>query len=388
MPTRGYRPPAPDVVHSNTDLLEDRPQRLAREELLPRVARKLQNAINVVPHWFELFSRLRTGRRCSCFEATDDPSGACRICFATGVVGGYQKRGTRLEVFDVTMPNALMLNVAIDFAAVTRPLAFKLRNTSVYGEMDWYVDLLPNVGAIDTFQILKSAPRGSAVDIYVRTGNEAVYTYLNPEDFTQTKAELNRRLHSNRLYFRAVLRRSTPAAPLPRLVGIRLAYRVQETSAIRIDIPLQTYSMVLEEFGIVNSFSSQSFVTDNAVKNFTNEDFLYDCNEGALWKIIEIEKNNPMGVLTGWDLTTRVIHPFEPYRLVPLGEVPALHDGAFAIRSRETEADMRRTGMLQPKGRYVQGDRSPVSFQQVNPTSTTGITPGAASVDPSTIVRR
>lgn len=381
MAARGYMPLAPDSIVSNTDLLGDLPQRLARQELIPRIAKKTQNSINVAPHWFELFSRLRTGRRCSCFEATDDASGACKICYATGVVGGYQKRGTRLEVFDVTMSNALMLNVAIDFASVTRPLSFKLRETAVYGEMDWYVDLIQNVGIVDTFQVLKSVPGGSAVDVYVRTGNETVYTLASD-------TEINKRLSSTRLYFRAVLRRATPKSPVPRLVSIRFSYRVQPTAAIRIDLPLQTYSMVLEEFGIVNSFSSQSFAADNTVKNFTTEDFLYDCDEGALWKIIEVSKNNPMGVLTSWALTTRVIHPFEPYRMVPLGGVPALQDGAFAIRSRETEAEMRRVGSLQVKGRYVQGARFPVAFEHTTPENSTGLAPGVASAANDPISRR
>jgi hypothetical protein len=96
MPTNSYRPPSRDRIDANTDILGDNPQRIAREELIPRIAKKSANAANVAPHWMELFSRLRVGRRCSCFEVEDDASGACKICFATGVVGGYQKRDNKV----------------------------------------------------------------------------------------------------------------------------------------------------------------------------------------------------------------------------------------------------------------------------------------------------
>jgi hypothetical protein len=381
MPTNSYRPPSRDRIDANTDILGDNPQRIAREELIPRIAKKSANAANVAPHWMELFSRLRVGRRCSCFEVEDDASGACKICFATGVVGGYQKRGTALAILDVTSIGILMANVAIDFASVTRPRTYKLRDTAVYGELDWIVDMQSNVGMLDTFQVLKHAPKGSAVDVYVRTGAETAYVLA-------TETEIVRRIHSSKLYFRVLFRRSTPKAPIPRLIGIRFSYKVMPSTAVRVDMPLQTYSMVLEEYGITNSFSSMQFFADNTVKSYTTEDFFYDTQQGGIWKIIEVNKNDPLGILTSWNLTCRIVQPFEPYRAVPLGKIPALEEGAFALRSRETEETMLKLGMLQVKGKHVQSGRMPTSFDQVNTRNTSNLTPGVSYTNPRTVSRK
>lgn len=313
MSAKGYRPEDTDRVTANTDILGDLPQRHAREDLIPIIARKSQNASNVEPVYFEYFQRIKTGRRCSCFEIETDPAGICPVCYGTGIVGGYNKRGTKTEVFDVTFPNTACANTTPDYNQPTRPTYWSLVKSSVFGTIDFHLDLKQNIGQLDVLEIKDFAPVGTSINYYIRSPAEADFTSL-------TEEALQVRLGQRRLYFRIEMKRSSPAAALPKLVSIRFAYRLIVRTELRVNIPRVRESLTLEELGIYQSFSDQTFWLDNTLKNVSNEDWMYNTLDGTRWKIKEVSDNKPHGILTSWDLTARLVTASEKYYRVPLGK--------------------------------------------------------------------
>jgi len=311
---RGHRPTDDDRVTANTDILGDLPQRHAREDLIPIIARKSQNASNVNPVYFEFFQRIKTGRRCSCFAVETEPAGICPVCFGTGIVGGYNKRGTKTEVFDVTYPNVSCANTSPDYNQPTRPIFWSLIKSAVFGTIDFEMYLRTNIGQLDLFEIRDFTPEGTEIQYYVRSPSETDFVAL-------TESSLRIRLGQQKLLFRVIMKRRSPASLLPKLISIRIAYRLIKNTEIRIDIPRRQESLTLEEFGVYQSFSSQTFWADNTLKNVSTEDWMYSTIDGTRWKVIEVSDNRPHGILTSWDITARLVQNFESYAIVPLGKV-------------------------------------------------------------------
>lgn len=314
MGARGYRPPDDDRVTSRTDILDDLPQRHAREDLVPIIARMSQNATNVDPVYFEFFQRLKTGRRCSCWQVETEAQALCVCCFGTGVVVGYNKRGTKTEVFDVTYPNTKCANTTPDYTHPTRPTFWSLVKTAVYGTIEFDFPITSNIGKIDVFDIQDYQPEGTEIQYYVKAPSEVDFIQL-------TRAAVSARLGQKKLQIKVVMKRVSPSAPLPKLVCIRFSYKLIPHTEVRVDIPRVQESLTLEEFGIYQSFSSQTFFMDNTLKNVSTEDFMYNVRDGTRWKIIEVSDNRPLGMLTSWDLTARLVQDFESYTKVPLGEL-------------------------------------------------------------------
>ena len=314
MSARGYKARDDDRVTANTDILGDLPQRHAREDLIPIIARKSQNASNVNPSYFEFFQRLKTGRRCSCFAVETEPAGICPVCYGTGICGGYSKRGTKTEVFDVTYPHVACANTSPDYNQPTRPIFWSLIKSSVYGTIDFDLTLRSNIGQLDLLEIKDFIPEGTDINYYIKSPAETAFSALN-------EASLKLRLGQQKLMFRVVMKRKSPKSPLPKLISIRIAYKLIQNTEVRIDIPRHQESLTLEEFGVYQSFSSQTFWLDNTLKNISTEDWFYNVLDDTRWKVIEVSDNKPHGILTSWDLTTRIIQNFEGYSRVPLGKV-------------------------------------------------------------------
>jgi hypothetical protein len=310
----GYRPPDDDRVVAKTDILGDLPQRHAREDLIPIIARASQNASNVNPVYFEYFQRIKTGRRCSCWTVEAEPQGICPCCFGTGIVGGYNKRNTKTHVFDVTYPGVGTANVTPDYNAPTRPCYWSLIKTAVFGTLDFEVPLARNIGQLDLLDIKDWSPEGTEITYWVKSPSEADYSRM-------TEATIALRLGQRKLQFRVVMKRVSPTSPFPKLVCLRIAYRLKPQTEVRVNIPRVQESLTLEEFGIYQSFNSQTFWLDNTLRNISTEDWLYSTLDATRWKVIEVTDNKPAGILTSWDLTCRLIQTFESYAIVPLGTV-------------------------------------------------------------------
>lgn len=331
MGANGYRPPDNDRVTANTDILSDIPQRHGREDLIPIIARKSQNASNVNPVYFEYFQRIKTGRRCSCFTVETDPQGICRVCFGTGIVGGYNKRGTKTEVFDVTYKDVACVNVSPDYTHPTRPVYWSMVKTAVRGSINFEIPITSNVGILDLLDIKDYQPEGTEILYYVKAPAEASFVLLSEK-------EVERRLGNKKLQFQVIMRRKTPNAPLPKIVAIRFAYKLVVHTAIRVDIPRTQENLSLDDLGVIQSFSQKNYWLDSTVKNCSSEDFMVNLDDKTRWKIVQVSDNKPMGMLTSWDLTARIIQEMEGYSLVPIGK----YDSRFLpkeIKSIQTDQE-------------------------------------------------
>lgn len=311
----GLDPTLNNTVDTNTDILGDNPQIQAARLLIPQIAKKSRNALQVTPVPFVYFQRLKVGRRCSCYTLEAEPGGECRNCYGTGVVSGFQKLGTRVQTIEVTHPNVRCVNVFPDYNTPTRPIYFTLSDTAVYGYIETDIEInTPNKGIVDVIDLVCTKSKHNSVDAFVKSGMDTDFVPL-------TVANLAKRLGFSRLLVRVVLKRDTPKSDTPKFVGLRLAYNLRNCLTFLMDIPRHQESLTLEDFGIYESFSNQTLYTDNSIKNCSNEDFVYNVRDGLRWKITEVSDNRPLGILTSWDLTARLVQTYEKYGKIPVGNV-------------------------------------------------------------------
>lgn len=324
-----YRPPDNGRVDVNTDILQDLPQRHARETLIHQVAKKSVNANNVDITYCDVFQKLRTGRRCSCWVG-DSAHGDCLICFGTGIVGGFSKMRTRSVIFDVTYPNVTSVNVSQDYESPTRPTVWTLSRNAVSGYVEYEMQIGTNVGRIDSLHFLDHKPQGTSLQYWIRSSNDTEYVHYTVEN-------LEARLGFDRLRVRIEFKRINPTARLPKVIGIRLSYRTRMVTAFRTNIPRMMESRVLDDFGIYDSFSQQTFFMDNEVRLITAEDFIVNLHDKTRWKIVEVQNNVPFGVITSWDITCRLVQRFERYYKVPAGSTDTEFLPPEFVRSMQTD---------------------------------------------------
>jgi hypothetical protein len=368
MPIKGYRPPDQDRVTANTSVLEDTAMRQAKEDLLPIIAQKSRNALNVAPIYIEYFQRLKSGRRCSCFGVETDPTGLCFVCFGTGVVGGYTKRGTKTEVFDVTYPNTVAANIHADYSNATRPVYWSLEPTSVYGTIEYSIPINTNIGLVDVLDIKDYQPIGTEIQYYIRSNEEATFVKL-------TRASAESRLTSSFLHLFIVMKRKSPTSPLPKLQNIRFSYKLIAVTTLRADIPRIGESLALEDFGITQTFSNLTFFLDNTLKNCTNEDFIINLQDNTRWKIVEVKNNNPLNITLSWDLNCRLLQDYEARYKVPEGILDWNPGDTRSIKSIQTDKDSTEFRKLNPGHTKLPGHRGDaVAIDQ------TPVEPGVSNV--------
>jgi len=305
--------PLADVADVLEDSKSDVPHsRQAVFDRVPQIAQRNRHAHELVPTPFYLYQKMVVGRRCSCWEIEDEPQGLCDVCYGTGTVGGYQKVGTKVEVIDVTAPGLCSVNVIPNYDLRTRPVYFTLIDSALYGTVTTEINLPKSVGQLDvTPQYTSFAPGDlTAAEIYCRTPGEENWVLL-------TKESVEQRISSARLQVQFVLRRHLPEDGIPKISHVRLVFRLKDEPAIIGNIPRNMESLSLEEFGIMDSWSSQQFVFGPDVRAISNHDFMVQVPKGFRWKVTEIQPNEILGMNTSWDVTCRIVQDYEHLNEVP-----------------------------------------------------------------------
>jgi hypothetical protein len=314
MTARQYR--ANDVdnyVAYDSELLEQHAHEIVTKQLLPRMAKQATKELQTIKTPVFLFQRLKSGRRCSCFEISASPSTICRACWGTGIVGGYNKWGTNLWVLDVTHPNVRTVGVAPDYSEQPQqtPRRFGLAPGVCYGYLDARFCPETNLGKIDTIHTFGEHD-GTNLQAFLRAPSDTDWV-----DFTNE--EMERRLLNRWIDVRFTFQRATPKAPSPKLGSLYFRYRRKADCTLLVDVPRNENSRVLAELGAYDDFKTRKMFTDNVVRTFTTEDIVAELNVPNRWKIISVNEFAPEKLLVAWELDTCLVQKTQAANLLPLG---------------------------------------------------------------------
>ena len=318
---------------SKTDHYGYKPHEIAHDMMLQ--ARRMQtNALNVDIRYFYLYTRITSGRRCCCFKGVNqEPKGDCGICFGTGVVGGYEKFGTHVEVIDPSK-KCVCVNVIPDISNGLLPVCFRLQDDSLEGYLISDVDITNNVGEIDYYKVYTSNLSNNAnCIVYVKAYNDDDSTYYyshvvkNGGEIIEYKIE-NRieellKQGVRKLTFKIVLRRNHLEIDSPLFSHLYLRYKVRPDKEFTLKFdtsPSQNAALFDINGGSANSWTNLTATADpNVYEYYTSDDFVYDFERNAKWKIYQVEKKTQVEVVTQIQLELTLLQEYEKgYQLVPV----------------------------------------------------------------------
>lgn len=315
MGTKTYRPSRDDRVPDNAEVLDERISQIVKYRLIPQMAVRNRIAVQGQAAHFYLFRKLTVGRRCSCMQLSTSPKQHCLSCFQTAIVGGYEKYGTDLSVFDVTHPNTRAVNCFPDYkGANLLPVKWKLIPGSTYGYIETKVPLPTNLGLIDELFYDEELTAGGDILYWIKAPGDADWVEV-------TEKEVGRRLGNPYIYWRVELRRESLAAAGPAFGLIYLRYQILKDMIVRCDIPKTKRQRMSEDLGTFDEWQRQAFWLPDKVRRINPGDFLVSPDDKTRWKIYEAEETAPVEQLIGWDLTTRLIQAYEPTSRVPIGNL-------------------------------------------------------------------
>jgi len=294
-------------------VLREHAHNISREQLIPRIAVENHIAIETVvtPIWFYRRIRKGEGRQCSCFDIEVSPTSACRCCFGTGTVGGYDKHGTHLEVFDVTHPAAHAINVSPDYERRDRPRQYILIPGATRGRVIVRFCPQTNIGTVDHIFALTDVPEGTSLNAYVMAPTDTEW-----QEFSI--AAIEQRLFNPWIDIQIELRRGTVAGPSPRFGTMFIRYNRLTDLTLKANIPRATKANRLQEFGEFPDWQPQTFWLDNTLRSITTSDWIAHTNEATRWRIHNVSEFAPEGLLISWDLDTQLIQSYEPQSFFPL----------------------------------------------------------------------
>jgi len=306
---RTYRPPRNDHVTEAGEMKENHPHEIAMTQLIPRIDEKNKRAVKTVQTSLYFFSKKRAGRRCSCWTVDSSADSLCNVCYGTGIVGGFDKYGTCLEIVDVTHPNIRAINVIPDYSKKTKPIMFTLVPGAKYGRIEVRVELKQNVGKLDVVKASKDTEDGGELDAYIRSPTETEYVAF-------TRDALEQRLQNPWVDVRVDFTRNSIKAVSPKFNHFYIRYKRKENLTVLANIPRASKSNLLAEMGVSDDWEFQQFFMDSTLRTITTEDFIISSKNMVRWKINSVKESSPGDYLLSWDLTARLVQQYEPMNFV------------------------------------------------------------------------
>jgi len=231
-------------------------------------------------------------------------------------VGGFVKLGTRFEVLDITLPEVVTINVLPNWESQERPVPFRLLDSALKGTVIFRFNPSKSKLALDNMTSLCYAPSNTTVSFYCK--NEA-----EPNFVALTRNSLEQRLIDPVILIKVDMERATYSDGLPTFSYMRVQWLVNQQMEYRADIPRIPESSALEDLGIYDMITNQSFFFDADLKQIERKDVVRVMGgrrylkNGTTWSVTEINNNPPLDELTSWDIQLRFLHDYEIERELP-----------------------------------------------------------------------
>ena len=296
--TRTYQEQRDDVS-SRTDHKIDEVHRVIRDQLAPRIQKHSRNAVLSDRRPFYYYPKKQSGRRCSCFSIQTSPESACPICLGQGLVGGFEKWGTKTEILDFTQPDLIMVNVSPNLEEDTRPVYLKLNDNAETGYVEGTFELRANVGLMDAY--LLSQPifnRGVKIVAFDPSGNSSYINVLADFEPFLRFSTVRVRLEFTKMDER------------PLVSHLMLRYKLQEKLLIFGDIDRAGENLQSSQFGQMDLYEEIPIFFDGVhVSKFNNEDILIRLSDMRRFKIVYVKENIVANTITSRDIRARYVIP-------------------------------------------------------------------------------
>lgn len=310
--SKSYKGPQTVPRYDGSEVFENlTPGTIAMLQTYPAMKRRFQKILDGEWVATSYFQPLASGRQCSCWGTNSSPSGACRVCYKTGIVGGYSKYGTDAWVLDATHPELKMSNLKL-LTAKEGPVLFGLDDQATKGELivtGWF----SGSGSIDVLESLLWEETGR-ISISIRT--PAATTWLEARTATVDSLLAT----PQRFDIRVTFDRPSLSAATPLFAKLLIRRHLNDTDSteVKANRPRGTHAMALTDIGVLDEWTSERWWLDATLQNLTSNDWFYDRANAVRWKIVDTEKFAPQNYLLSWDATVRKVQDFEPIIFFPV----------------------------------------------------------------------
>jgi len=300
-----------------TDMTRDEHHRLAKEQLIPQIAARTRNAIAVDRREVFFYQRLREGRRCVCWSSGEaSPHSQCPVCLATGFAGGYLKWGTDLYHFE---PSRQWFGVNVRLSPLFGvPFWFTLDDRSTSGYLEWDQTMKQSqYFGLDSFGMDYRLGQGKLTFLYKLEGYDPSFIPFTEASFKQ------RILVADAGNFRFRIQMSRPTTEDDSPIFLHFWFRLLTEDAsppvLYVDVPRKNESNVLAEYGVLETFNQIQFAFPcDKIQRINLEDLIIKLEDMTRWKVIEQSPNDPLGIMTSFDIQARKVFRDEAMMNVPL----------------------------------------------------------------------
>lgn len=287
-----------DDAPSRTDQKIDAVHQVIETQLAPRIATMSKNAVLSDRREFYYYQKKNSGRRCSCFLSQASPQSQCPICFGQGVVGGYEKYGTKTEIIDFTAPDLVMVNVEPNLNEATTPVYLRLKDGYDAGYIEATIPIMANICEMDTY-FLSQPLYNRGIKIFIMDNGQAV-PIIKAEDFDVYLGGSSMRV---RLEFQKL-----DAKPL--ITHFMMRYKLQKDLLVYGDVARSSEFLQSSQFGLMDIYEEiPIFFDGRRISTYKNEDLLFRVIDQRKFKIVSISENVVASVNTSYDVRARYIMP-------------------------------------------------------------------------------
>jgi len=320
LPAKSYKGPKPDRRVDGSEVFDNlSPRTIAELQTYPGMQERNKRAVDAEHVALQFYQQLRAGRRCSCWGNNENASGSCRVCYGVGIVGGYQKFGTRQWVFDATIPGMSLSNIDILTTAQEGPALFGLAEGATSGEIlvkgdfrgNWGTGYKstcpPGEGPVDLIDSEFWEDNDGQITFWIKTPAETVWQPLS-------KSNMNGLLtQPQRFDVRITMERPGVEAQTPLLqhLMIRVFRTSKGATQLKANRPRGTHALALSELGVLDEWTSERWWFESSVPPITDLDWFLDIARNVRWKAVDTDHMQPQNRSLSWDVAVRKVQDFE-----------------------------------------------------------------------------
>lgn len=300
---QSYKPNRQTSV-ADTDILIDNVHEIIQNTYAPIIRKKSQNAVLTDRVEVKYYQEMSVGRLCSCFKKEyDAPDAGCIVCFGVGRVGGFNLYGTYLDVIDTTRENLTMVNVKVNDEE--GPWKFEL----VEGALKGFIEATINVPSMIGVDFIKLYSSGNSFRSTVRRFSDTAWHTLNRQIINSLA------MIEQRLVIRIEMYRGNIEDASPSMTHLFIRYKLIDNT-LYADMPRLQEFKNSDNFALTGLQTTQAFLSSNLPESQVN-DIVKDLRRNIIWRVNDVNKNAPLGILTSWDIDLRSVESFEIYNQIP-----------------------------------------------------------------------
>lgn len=279
-----------------------------KKALLSQAQREHKNAINAYPCAVDYYQIKRTGRPCTCYVVTDNegdvtdlsfkdflmsqtlelkPENYCPICFGTKRIGGYNHYGYNTVVLtSADSPRVSGVNLV-------KSSPFYYASTNTLGSVTWRLSVPQYFESCQVAIRWNVKPSQYSLEV----NGSTTYDWA---DLKGQRVELTLKMRDS-------------VAENAGVYAVFLDFKIGDS--LNVDMPRDTVKYT-GELNVVDEVESQITINFDGNVVPTTKDILID-PKGLLWRILEVERNDPHGVNISQNANARLVRKFETGYLLP-----------------------------------------------------------------------